>query len=263
MKLGLRFFPCLFISVILGCGGTMSNPSGNTPAVNGSYSFIALSKNAGTNIFTLGGPIQTDTSGHVTANFGVTSVGSTNTCFPAGSAGSFTGTPKPARAAFPYQRCHQWPDDQHEQYCQHGWKQFLHRQRQLHDHGRLPWRGQRIVLHFAIVHRPVYRFIPFNRRLGWGHSDFWAGRAAQCRYQLPLDRNRDFLQHRRMRRFHDRHNDQWSSTRVSGGLYVGDQSRGEHNQFQRRNLRWHRPGVQRWLYHYRRAVRWQPRPSHA
>jgi len=95
MKLGLRFFPCLFISVILGCGGTMSNPSGNTPAVNGSYSFIALSKNAGTNIFTLGGPIQTDTSGHVTANFGVTSVGSTNTCFPAGSAGSFTGTLSP------------------------------------------------------------------------------------------------------------------------------------------------------------------------
>jgi hypothetical protein len=84
--------------MILGCGGgstTMTNPPGNTPTLNSSYSFIALSKNAGTNIFTVGGPIQTDSSGHVTANFGVTSVGTTNTCFPAGSAGSFTGTLSP------------------------------------------------------------------------------------------------------------------------------------------------------------------------
>lgn len=96
MKLVVRFLSCLLVSAILGCGsGTITNPRGNPPALNGSYSFIALSKNAGTNIFTFGGPIQTDTNGHVTANFGVTSVGSTNTCFPAGSAGSFTGTLSP------------------------------------------------------------------------------------------------------------------------------------------------------------------------
>jgi hypothetical protein len=100
MKLALRFLTCLSVSAMLGCGGgsiTKTNP-GNTPTINGSYSFIALSKNAGTNIFTFGGPIQTDASGHVTANFGVTSVASaasTNTCFPAGSAGSFTGTLSP------------------------------------------------------------------------------------------------------------------------------------------------------------------------
>jgi hypothetical protein len=96
MKLLVRFLSYLLVSVVLGCGSTtMTNPSGNTPTVNGSYSFIALSKNAGTNIFTLGGPIQTDASGHVTANFGVTSVAPTNTCFPAGSAGSFSGTLSP------------------------------------------------------------------------------------------------------------------------------------------------------------------------
>lgn len=94
MKLSLRFLPCLLGSAILGCGGGAKMPTstGNPVALNGSYSFIALSQNSGTNIFTLGGPIQTDSSGHVTANFGVTSVGTTNTCFPAGSAGTFTGT---------------------------------------------------------------------------------------------------------------------------------------------------------------------------
>ena len=94
MKLVVRFLTCFLVSVLLGCGSSTSttNPGGNSPALNGSYSFIAGSRNAGTNIFTFGGPIQTDASGHVTANFGVTSVGSTNTCFPAGSAGSFTGT---------------------------------------------------------------------------------------------------------------------------------------------------------------------------
>ena len=96
MKLVARFLYYLLVSAILGCGSTtMTNPSGNTPTLNGSYSFIALSRNAGTNIFTFGGPIQTDASGHVTANFGVTSVAPTNTCFPAGSAGSFTGTLSP------------------------------------------------------------------------------------------------------------------------------------------------------------------------
>ncbi|HLK07143.1 MAG TPA: hypothetical protein VKV30_04365 [Candidatus Angelobacter sp.] len=98
MKLVARFLACLLISAMLGCGSgsvTKTNPSGNTPTINGSYSFIALSRNAGTNIFTLGGPIQTDAGGHVTANFGVTSVAPTNTCFPAGSAGSFTGTLSP------------------------------------------------------------------------------------------------------------------------------------------------------------------------
>src|SRR6476646_3137800 len=73
----------------------MTIPPGNSPTLNGSFSFIAGSHKAGTNIFTFGGPIQTDSNGHVTANFGVTSVGSTNTCFPAGSAGSFTGTLSP------------------------------------------------------------------------------------------------------------------------------------------------------------------------
>src|SRR5579859_3868504 len=98
MKLVARFLACLLVSAMLGCGGgssTNPNSSGNAPTINGSYSFIALSRNAGTNIFTFGGPIQTDASGHVTANFGVTSVGSTNTCFPAGSAGSFSGTLSP------------------------------------------------------------------------------------------------------------------------------------------------------------------------
>jgi hypothetical protein len=96
MKLALRFLPCLLGSAILGCGGTkMTTPIGNPPALNGSYSFIAGSQNSGTNIFTFGGPIQTDSSGHVTANFGVTSVAPTNTCFPAGSAGSFSGTLSP------------------------------------------------------------------------------------------------------------------------------------------------------------------------
>jgi hypothetical protein len=98
MNLVARLLACLLVSTILGCGSgsvTKTNPSGNTPTINGSYSFIALSKNSGTNIFTLGGPIQTDGSGHVTANFGVTSVAPTNTCFPAGSAGSFTGTLSP------------------------------------------------------------------------------------------------------------------------------------------------------------------------
>jgi hypothetical protein len=96
MKLVVRFLSYLLVSAILGCGSTtMTNPPGNPPALNGSYSFIALSQNSGTNIFTLGGPIQTDPSGQVTANFGVTSIASTNTCFPAGSAGSFTGTLNP------------------------------------------------------------------------------------------------------------------------------------------------------------------------
>src|SRR3954464_5525012 len=98
MKLVVRFLLYLLVSAILGCGGgstTMTNPGGNAPILNGSYSFIALSNLAGTNIFTFGGPIQTDTSGHVTGNFGVTSIGSTNTCFPAGTAGSFTGTLSP------------------------------------------------------------------------------------------------------------------------------------------------------------------------
>src|ERR1700739_1958932 len=97
MKLVLRFLVCLSVAAIFGCGGgsvTKTN-SGNTPTINGSYSFIALSKNAGTNIFTFGGPIETDASGHVTANFGVTSIAPTNTCFPAGSAGSFSGTLSP------------------------------------------------------------------------------------------------------------------------------------------------------------------------
>ena len=93
MKFAVRSLSCLLVSVIIGCGSTtITNPPGNSPTLNGSYSFIGLSQNSGTNIFTLGGPIQTDLSGHVTANFGVTSVASTNTCFPAGSAGSFTGT---------------------------------------------------------------------------------------------------------------------------------------------------------------------------
>ena len=104
MKSALHFLPCLLGALILGCGGNTVNkspvnvPALNAPVLNGSYSFIALSRNAGTNIFTFGGPIQTDASGHVTANFGVTSVASvisTNTCFPAGSAGSFTGTLSP------------------------------------------------------------------------------------------------------------------------------------------------------------------------
>ena len=96
MKLVVRFLTYLLVPAILGCGSTnMTGPGGNSPSLNGSYSFIAGSQNSGTNIFTFGGPIQTDTSGHVTANFGVTSVGSTNTCFPAGSAGSFTGTLSP------------------------------------------------------------------------------------------------------------------------------------------------------------------------
>ena len=95
MKLVAGFLTCLLVSAILGCGGSITNPPGNQPTLNGSYSFIGLSQNSGTNIFTLGGPIQTDPSGHVTANFGVTSVGTTNTCFPAGSAGSFTGTLSP------------------------------------------------------------------------------------------------------------------------------------------------------------------------
>lgn len=98
MKLASRFFPFLAGLLILGCGGstTMTNPStGNAPTLNGSYSFIAGSQNSGTNIFTFGGPIQTDANGHVTANFGVTSIAPTNTCFPAGSAGSFSGTLSP------------------------------------------------------------------------------------------------------------------------------------------------------------------------
>lgn len=96
MKLVVRFLSYLLVSAILGCGSTtMTNIPGNVPVLNGSYSFIALSRNAGTNIFTFGGPIQTDANGHVTANFGVTSVAPTNTCFPAGSAGSFTGTLSP------------------------------------------------------------------------------------------------------------------------------------------------------------------------
>ncbi|HEX3154467.1 MAG TPA: hypothetical protein VHV32_07560 [Candidatus Angelobacter sp.] len=99
MKLALRFFPFLSALLMLGCGGSttpMTNPlNGNAPTLNGSYSFIAGSQIAGTNIFTFGGPIQTDASGHVTANFGVTSVAPTNTCFPAGSAGSFSGTLSP------------------------------------------------------------------------------------------------------------------------------------------------------------------------
>jgi hypothetical protein len=96
MKLVVRILSYLLVSAILGCGSTtMTNPPGNSPTLNGSFSFIAGSQKAGTNIFTFGGPIQTDSSGHVTANFGVTSVGSTNTCFPAGSAGSFTGTLSP------------------------------------------------------------------------------------------------------------------------------------------------------------------------
>jgi hypothetical protein len=99
MKLALRFLPCLSALLMLGCGGSttpMTNPlNGNAPTLNGSYSFIAGSQIAGTNIFTFGGPIQTDSSGHVTANFGVTSVAPTNTCFPAGSAGSFSGTLSP------------------------------------------------------------------------------------------------------------------------------------------------------------------------
>lgn len=93
MKLVVRVLSYLLVLAFLGCGsGSITNPPGNPPTLNGSYSFIALSQNSGTNIFTLGGPIQTDPSGHITANFGITSVGTTNTCFPAGSAGSFTGT---------------------------------------------------------------------------------------------------------------------------------------------------------------------------
>lgn len=96
MKLVLQFFLFLSALLILSCGGTttpMTNTlSGNAPTLNGSYSFIALSQKAGTNIFTFGGPIQTDASGHVTGNFGITSVAPTNTCFPAGSTVSFTGT---------------------------------------------------------------------------------------------------------------------------------------------------------------------------
>jgi len=96
MKLALRLLPCLLGSAILGCGGTKTTPfTGNPLALNGSYSFIAGSQIAGTNILTLGGPIQTDSIGHVTANFGVTSIAPTNTCFPAGSAGSFSGTLSP------------------------------------------------------------------------------------------------------------------------------------------------------------------------
>lgn len=99
MKLAQRFLFCLLGALILGCGGSSTTPvtnhTVNTPVLNGSYSFIALSHNAGTNIFTLGGPIQTDANGHVTANFGVTSVAPTNTCFPAGSTGSFSGTLSP------------------------------------------------------------------------------------------------------------------------------------------------------------------------
>ena len=88
-----RFLSYLLVSAILGCGSTtITDTPSNAPTLNGSYSFIALSHNAGTNIFTFGGPIQTDANGHGTANFGVTSVAPTNTCFPAGSAGSFTGT---------------------------------------------------------------------------------------------------------------------------------------------------------------------------
>jgi hypothetical protein len=94
MKLALRFLPLVSGLLILGCGGS-STTTGNALSLNGSYSFIAGSQIAETNIFTFGGPIQTDASGHVTANFGVTSIGSTNTCFPAGSAGSFRGTLSP------------------------------------------------------------------------------------------------------------------------------------------------------------------------
>ena len=114
MKLVVRFLSCLLVSAILGCGsGTITNPRGNPPALNGSYSFIGLSQNSGTNIFTLGGPMQTDPSGHVTANFGVTSIANTNTCFPAGSAGSFTGTLDPQGQLSSDQRRHQRSDDQH------------------------------------------------------------------------------------------------------------------------------------------------------
>ena len=98
MKLVARFLSYLLVSAILGCGSTTMtnpNPRGNPPTLNGSYSFIAHSRNSGTNIFTFGGPIQTDASGHVTGNFGITSVAPTNTCFPAGNTGSFTGTLSP------------------------------------------------------------------------------------------------------------------------------------------------------------------------
>jgi hypothetical protein len=110
MKLALRFFPFLSALLMLGCGGSttpMTNPlNGNAPTLNGSYSFIAGSQIAETNIFTFGGPIQTDANGHVTANFGVTSVAPTNTCFPCWERWIVYRSSKPTRTAFTHQRCH-------------------------------------------------------------------------------------------------------------------------------------------------------------
>lgn len=81
----------LSLLTFVACGGA-NGPSNPPPSLNASYSFIANSAIAGTNIFTFGGPVQTDPSGNVTANLGIASLAPTNTCFPAGTAISFTGT---------------------------------------------------------------------------------------------------------------------------------------------------------------------------
>lgn len=67
-------------------------PPVTPPPISGSFSFTGTSQNFNTKTIFIGGPLQSDSDGHVLGTLGITTNPNVTTCFPQGSSAVFTGT---------------------------------------------------------------------------------------------------------------------------------------------------------------------------
>jgi hypothetical protein len=92
----VRLLASLLVLLLFGCGGnkttTPTPPAANLPALNGSFSFTGTSQNFKTRTISIGGPLQSNSDGHVLGTMGVTTNPNISTCFPQGSSANFSGT---------------------------------------------------------------------------------------------------------------------------------------------------------------------------
>jgi hypothetical protein len=90
-----QFLSIFFFFLLIGCGGSnmmMQPPNTPSATLNGSFAFAGQSQSAQQTTIYIGGPLQTDSAGHVSGTLGITTNPNITTCFPSGSSAAFSGS---------------------------------------------------------------------------------------------------------------------------------------------------------------------------
>lgn len=91
MKRSALLLCSLGLLALTSCGGKMTPPVVTSPfiSLNGNFSFTGASQAFSPNMIFIGGPLQTDSTGHVSGMLGISN--SVSNCITAGTVSAFTG----------------------------------------------------------------------------------------------------------------------------------------------------------------------------